>query len=128
MGTILIILAGIALCGALVLLMVCCVLLDKSNKQAKERAPLAPTDEAPQQETFDAAVVDMQCRVVTTGGRVPKTVKEYEVYLQREDGTVGRYPVSEEFYQGFEIGQRGCVTLIDGAIYGFSLEDDREIT
>ena len=86
MGTILIILAGIALCGALVLLMVCCVLLDKSNKQAKERAALAPTDEAPQQETFDASVVDLQCRVVTLGERSVKTVSEYLVFFQRTDG------------------------------------------
>ncbi len=124
MGTILIILAGIALCGALVLLMVCCVLLDKSNKQAKERAALAPTDEAPQQETFDASVVDLQCRVVTLGERSVKTVSEYLVFFQRTDGTVCRYPVSEEFYSGFEIGQRGSVSVIDGAVYAFRLEDE----
>jgi hypothetical protein len=32
--------------------------------------------------------------------------------------------VSEEFYSGFEIGQRGSVSVIDGAVYAFRLEDE----
>ena len=120
------VLGGLLTLSTLVFAIACVVWTERSNKQAKARAALSLTDEAPREETFDAAVVNMQCRLVTTGGRVPQTVKEYLVFFQREDGTVCRYPVSEEFYQGFEIGQRGCATLIDGAIYAFSLEEDIE--
>jgi hypothetical protein len=73
---------------------------------------------------FDAAVIDLQRRVVTLGERSIKTVSEYLVFFKRTDGTVCRYPVSEEFYSGFEIGQRGSVSVIDGAVYAFRLEDE----
>jgi hypothetical protein len=117
------IVAGLLLLGVLVFLTVCCVLLEKKNKETKARVALE-ADSPVAEESFDAAVVDLQCRVVTLGERSVKTVSEYLVFFKRTDGTVCRYPVSEEFYSGFEIGQRGSVSVIDGAVYAFRLEDE----
>jgi hypothetical protein len=123
MGLILGLLAGLVLCGFFVALMIWGVLVDKRQREAKAMASLE-ADASKAEQSFDATVVDLQCRVVTVGTKSPRTVSEYLVYFKRADGTVCRYPVSEEFYSGFEIGQRGSVSVIDGAVYAFRLEDE----
>ena len=39
-----------------------------------------------------------------------------------EDGQRLSFPVPEEMYDGFEKGQTGTLTLIDGQLYGFEPE------
>lgn len=68
-------------------------------------------------------VIDQNCCVKMVGRREPKTIKEFSVSFQTEDGKLLKFDVPEDMYDGFEIGQKGILTVIDGALYGFSLMD-----
>lgn len=69
-----------------------------------------------------ATVVDQTCCVNTIGIKTPKTVKEFVVVFQTEDGGFLKLNVPEEMYDGFEQGQTGILSVVDGELYGFELE------
>lgn len=56
------------------------------------------------------------------GIKTPKAVREFTVTFRTEDGGILKFNVPEEMYDGFEEGQRGLITLVDGILYGFELE------
>ena len=72
--------------------------------------------------TVKATVTDMGCAVKTEGWKTPKTVREFMVVFQTEDGQQLSFPVPEEMYDGFEKGQTGTLTVVDGQLYGFQPE------
>ena len=72
--------------------------------------------------TMRATVVDQTCCVKMAGIKTPKTVKEFVVVFQLENGDILKLNVPEEMYDGFEQGQTGILSVIDGALYGFELE------
>jgi len=91
-------------------------------KRLKAAKPLP--EEPPAQPEFTtvavkATVADMACAVRTEGWKTPKTVREFMVVFQTEDGQRLEFFVPEEMYDGFEKGQTGTLTLVDGALYGF---------
>ena len=74
--------------------------------------------------TTKATVVDQTCCVKTIGIKTPKTVKEFTITFQAENGEVIRLNVPEEMYDGFDKNQTGILTAVDGQLYGFELTDD----
>ncbi len=76
---------------------------------------------------FNAEVTDQYCRVITVGTKIPKAVEEYVVCFAAQDGTLRKLRVSQEAYQALLPGQRGQLTLVDGQLYSFVLDDDTSV-
>ena len=74
--------------------------------------------------TSRATVVDQTCCVKTIGIKTPKTIKEFTITFQAENGEIIRLNVPEEMYDGFDKNQTGILTAVDGQLYGFELTDD----
>ena len=74
--------------------------------------------------TTRATVVDQACCVKTIGYKNPKTIQEFTITFQAENGEFIRLNVPEEMYDGFEKNQTGMLTVVDGQLYGFELLDD----
>ena len=73
-----------------------------------------------------AEVVDLLCGIETSGSRTPKTEKTFCVVMKTENGEYLRFPVPEEMYDGFEMGQNGILTMAGRSLYGFAPKE-REI-
>lgn len=73
-----------------------------------------------------AEVVDMVCGVNTIGHKEPKALKRFVVTFKLDDGEVMSLSVPEVFYTGFDIGLKGTLTLIDGQLSSFELDEDHE--
>ena len=86
---------------------------------------VVPTSMEPESTTLTttATVVEQTCCVKTVGAKTPKTIKEFTVVFRTETGNILKLNVPEEMYDGFEQGQTGSLSLVDGQIYGFELEE-----
>ena len=71
--------------------------------------------------SIKATVIDQTCYVKTIGIKTPKTIKEFTVVFQAENGEILKWNVPEEMYDGFEKGQSGTLSVVDGELYGFEL-------
>ena len=109
----------LALVGGTVYAAVTTLRQAKRLKAANPALEETPTGEAFTTVTLKATVADIACAVKTEGWKVPKTVREFMVVFQTEDGKRLEFSVPEEMYDGFEKGQTGVLTLIDGQLYGF---------
>lgn len=70
-----------------------------------------------------ATVINQACFVRTVGYKTPKTMRVFTVTFQTETGKILELNVPEEMYDGFEQGQTGILTVIDGELYGFELDE-----
>ena len=70
-----------------------------------------------------ATVTDMACGVKMVGLQTPKTVKEFAVAFQSATGQVYQFTVPEEMYEGLEKGQTGILSIVDGELYGFDIDE-----
>ena len=84
---------------------------------------VASNDPAVTTVTIKATVVEQTCCVKTTGIKTPKTIQEFSVIFKTENGEILKLNVPEEMYDGFEEGQFGILSVIDGELYGFDLEE-----
>ena len=71
--------------------------------------------------SIKATVIDQTCCVKTVGIKTPKTIKEFTVVFQTENEETLKWNVPEEMYDGFEKGQSGTLSVVDGELYGFEL-------
>lgn len=69
-----------------------------------------------------ATVVDQSCEAKLLGTKTPKATKIFTVVFRTEEGKTLSLNVPEEMYDGFERGQTGLLTLVDGELYGFAPE------
>ena len=73
-----------------------------------------------------ATVTDMKCQVRMVGTKQPRTVTEFCVCFENDEGKVFALPVNEEMYQGFEKGQRGILKLCtEDILYSFEPFDEQ---
>ena len=72
--------------------------------------------------TVKATVIDMVCCAKMIGTKTPKAVREFTVIFEAQNKEILKINVPEEMYDGFDKGQTGILTLVDGNIYGFELE------
>lgn len=77
----------------------------------------------PKKETISAKVVHMRCGVKMVGIKIPKAVKEFVVTFESKEFGTFDLPVTEAMYHGFEEGQTGTLTVLNGQLYSFVLED-----
>ena len=68
-------------------------------------------------------VMDHTCEVKLVGTKTPKATKIFTVVFRTEDDKVLTFNVPEEMYDGFEKGQEGILTVVDGELYGFAIEE-----
>ena len=98
--------------------------IDKEKMRAEEERRL---NEEADVTSFHAEVIDMACGVHMKGTqayRQPKTIKEFCIKFRDDGGEVYDIFVSESIYDGFEKGQRGTLTLIDGHIDSFVIDEE----
>ena len=96
---------------------------DKYRAEVYENEEKRLNDEGETVEVH-AEVVDMNCGVNTVGHKEPKTLKRFIITFKLDDGELMSLSVPEVFYTGFDIGLKGTLTLIDGQLSSFELEEE----
>jgi hypothetical protein len=71
-----------------------------------------------------AKVVDMCCFTETVGTQPPRLVQNFFVFFEDDGGEIHKIAVSEDMYVAFEVGQVGELTLIDGNVSSYVLDED----
>jgi hypothetical protein len=82
----------------------------------------APEKIQPQTLEMTVKVINQTCSAKMVGIKTPKAVNEFIITFEKSDGEIFSLSVPEECYDGFEIGQTGRLTTINGELYGFELE------
>ncbi|MBR5473297.1 MAG: hypothetical protein IKU82_04850 [Clostridia bacterium] len=91
------------------------------QKNPKKSEDYTPVEQSYSPLTIKATVIDQYCDVETIGIKIPKTVKVFFIVFQTEYDEILKLNVSEEMYGGFQQGQTGILSIIDGKLYGFEL-------
>ena len=76
--------------------------------------------------TSHAEVIDMTCSVNTVGYQAykqPRAERHFTIKFKSDSGEITVVSVSEEMYGEFDIGLTGTLTLIDGQIHSFELDE-----
>ena len=94
----------------------------KQRKRLQKEVVPTPVEPECTTLTTRATVIEQTCCVKTVGTKTPKTIKVFTVVFQTETGNILKLNVPEEMYDGFEQGQTGRLSLVDGQLYGFELE------
>ena len=94
----------------------------KQRKRLQKEVVPTPVEPEYTTLTAKATVIEQTCCVKTVGTKTPKTIKVFTVVFQTETGNILKLNVPEEMYDGFEQGQTGRLSLVDGQLYGFELE------
>ena len=105
----------VAVFGVLIF-MVCRTLRPAQKEEARKKPK-------PERLCFTATVTGMRCGVKLVGIKTPKAVKEFVVTFESKEFGTFVLPVPEANYDGFEKGQTGKLTLVNGQLYSFTLED-----
>ena len=101
------------------------------NKEEKRQKTQNATrdlseDTPPEVQTVDlnVKVIDLMFKTHYEGIKLPKLIKTFLVFFEDENGKVFNIEVSEENFDAFEIGQKGLLTLEDGQLYSFQLDEE----
>lgn len=70
---------------------------------------------------FNAEVIDLISQVEMIGIKQPKSVNIYKVTFETDKKEVIKFNVPQEMYDGFEIGQKGELTIVNGELYSFEI-------
>ena len=115
--------------GGCAFIVFCFVMAVRQNAQRKKESPPPAAPE----ETFDpdyittrATVIDQSCCVRSEGIKMPKTVRIFTIVFQLDNGEIFKLNVPEETYDGFEIGQVGELTTVDGELLSYILEENAD--
>jgi len=100
----------------------------KLDKISEKENPTVKSEDEILEKEFEteevrATVVDMTCGTKFTGTKQAKSVREFIVSFETSDCRTLRLQVPEELYDGFEIGQSGVLTVVDGDLYSFTLDE-----
>ena len=123
---------GVFVGGGTIFIIFAIIMAVKQYKRdiAKQKEPKSENIKPDEPEyttiTIKATVVDQTCCVKMVGIKTPKTVKEFVVVFKSESGDILKMNVPEEMYDGFEQGQTGILSIIDGELYGFELEENAD--
>lgn len=91
------------------------------ERQEEERCSIEFSNEE-----LRATVIDHSCSVQMVGLKMPKATKIFSVSFETENSEILTFQVPEEMYDGFEKGQIGLLTIVDGQLYGFALDEAEE--
>lgn len=95
---------------------------EKAKREQEKNNPV--NNEEREFETVDikVKVIDQYCTTRMIGIKRPKSVEEYFISFEKDNDEVLKLLVPKECYDGFEIGQVGILTLVDGELYSFKLD------
>ena len=97
--------------------------IKKENQRLEELSEDTSDSSQPPAELtqyIKVTVVDQYCGAETVG---KSTKKYFTVIFETDAHETLEYNVPEEMYDGFEKGQTGTLTVVDGYIYGFTLDE-----
>ncbi len=99
----------------------------KQRKELKNEIPKEINLDEPPTEPLVRAVkvIDQSCCAKVVGTKRPKAVEQFIITLEEPDGNIFDLAVPHECYDGFEIGQVGKLSTVNGELYGFELEEKR---
>ena len=104
------------------------IMMDKEEKRkkAQNEAPKHSEDTSTEVQTVDlnVKVIDLKIETHYEGIKTPRLVKTFLVFFEDKNGNVIKIDVSEENFDAFEKGQKGLLTLQDGQLYSFVLDED----
>lgn len=104
------------------------IMMHKEEKRQKaENATRDQSEETSSEvQTVDlnVKVIDLKFETHYEGTKIPKLVKTFLVFFEDKNGNVIKIDVSEENFDAFEKGQKGLLTLQDGQLYSFVLDED----
>ena len=121
---------GVFVGGGTIFVIFCIVMYIKQLKRdivkQKELKNESHKPEEPEYTTVTtkATVVDQTCCVKTIGIKTPKTIQEFSITFQTENGEIISLNVPKEMYDGFDKNQTGILTVVDGQLCGFELTED----
>lgn len=73
--------------------------------------------------TMHAEVIDMACGTNMVGHKQVKSIRCFMIKFRNDDGEILDVPVSEDIYEGFEVGLVGTLTLVNGNLNSFEPDD-----
>ena len=79
---------------------------------------------APQTIGCHVKVVDRRCFVKRTGSKIPIITRCFLVVFEDDHGQTLEIEVGEGLYDGFEIGQIGELTLTNGSVTSYVLDEE----
>ena len=91
------------------------------ERQEEERCSIEFSNEE-----LRATVIDHSCSVQMVGLKMPKATKIFSVSFETENSEILTFQIPEEMYDGFEKGQTGLLTIVDGQLYGFAPDEAEE--
>lgn len=104
------------------------IMMNKEEKRQKAQNATRDLSEdtPPEVQTVDlnVKVIDLKFETHYEGIKLPKLIKTFLVFFEDENGKVFNIEVSEENFDAFEIGQKGLLTLEDGQLYSFQLDEE----
>lgn len=68
---------------------------------------------------FNAEVIDLICQAEMVGVKQPRSVDVHTVVFETDKKEIIKLNVPLEMYDGFEIGQKGELTIVNGKLYSF---------
>ena len=78
----------------------------------------------PEMKIVRAEVSDMVCGSGMVGSyRLPKSKKSFLVCFKTDEGEIYKFTMPEEFYLSLSIGDKGIMTLCDGNLDSFVLDE-----
>ncbi len=97
----------------------------KQRKELKKNPPKQINLEDTPSEPIlkKVTVINQYCDTKVVGIKQPKAVEEFFITFKEPDGNIFNLSVPKECYEGFESGQEGILSLIDGKLYGFELKE-----
>ena len=123
-----IIFLGLSLLAIFTFLIIYGIMMDKEEKRQKaEKATRDQSEETSievQTVDLNVEVIDLKFETHYEGIKIPKLVKTFFVFFEDKNGNVIKIDVSEENFDAFEKGQKGLLTLQDGQLYSFVLDED----
>ena len=119
------ILAFLGIIGFFAFSIVMVIYNDKYEKEQKAKQANNPKEDYPEPEELHvhAKVAKMECATRYVGIKQPKLIKDFLVFFEDDEGTEYRLLVGEEDYCALEVGMIGKLTLIDGELNGFELDE-----
>lgn len=114
--------------GGLIVIILVALLSILLRKHGEKDTPSHSIEEQlnkePQTLTLHVKVIDQNCFVSYVGGaKSPKAVKKFVVFFQDDNEQTHKIAVEEDIYDAFEIGQTGELTLIDGKVSSYILDE-----
>ena len=80
-------------------------------------------DIEPEIVTMHVRVVDLGCFVTHKGTKTPRVEENYVIAFENDCGERCEFSVGRDMYDGFEIGQVGELTVIDGKVSSYVLDE-----